>query len=194
MSRRAGVVAMQGDVTEHLDALERAFGPACDTTSVRSPEDVRLCDVIVLPGGESTTISRLIRENDLAASLEGHVAAGKPLLATCAGLIVAANDVPDARVETLDLLDISIERNAFGRQRESFEAPIAVDGLDEPFPGVFIRAPRITEVGEADVLATYREEPVAVRQGPVVGACFHPELTADPRVHRLALRQLEEPK
>lgn len=187
MSRRAAVVAVQGDVRQHIDALERAFGPDVDAVATREPMEIAAADVVVLPGGESTTISQALSRYGLAEPIRAHVADEKPLLATCAGLIVAASEVPDDRVDTLGLLDARIARNAFGRQRESFEAPLAVDGLDDPYPGVFIRAPRIDSVGAAEVLATLDGDPVAVRDGPVTGACFHPELTGDPRFHRLAV-------
>jgi 5'-phosphate synthase pdxT subunit len=143
--------------------------------------------VLLLPGGESTTISRLLREEGIAPEIRGHAAAGKPILATCAGLIVASTDPRDDRVDELDLLDVAVERNAFGRQRDSFEAPLDVAGLEEPFPAVFIRAPVVGTVGEGvEVLATWEDTPVAVRQGNVVGTAFHPELTGDSRLHDLA--------
>ncbi len=191
MTITAGVLAVQGDVSEHVDAVERAaddVGEQVDVRTVRSAGIVPDCDVLLMPGGESTTISRLIHRDDIAPEIREHVAAGKPVLATCAGLIVAAEDAGDDRVETLDILDVTVERNAFGRQKDSFEAPLSVDGLDDPFPAVFIRAPVIDEVGpEVDVLASWDDRPVAVRQGPVVGLSFHPELTEDSRLHRLAL-------
>jgi 5'-phosphate synthase pdxT subunit len=140
-----------------------------------------------MPGGESTTISRLLQEEGIAPEVVAHAEAGKPVLATCAGLIVAARDANDDRVEELGLLDVTVDRNAFGRQKDSFEAPLDVAGLDEPFHAVFIRAPQIASVGDAEVLATWEGRPVAVRQGSVVGTAFHPELTDDDRIHRLAL-------
>jgi 5'-phosphate synthase pdxT subunit len=141
----------------------------------------------LLPGGESTTISRLLQREDIAEEIVAHVEAGKPVLATCAGLIVVSTDAQDDRVETLNLLDVTVKRNAFGRQKDSFEAPLAVDGLDEPFPAVFIRAPVIDAVfDDVDVLASWDGNPVAVKQGPVVGTSFHPELTDDSRIHDLA--------
>jgi 5'-phosphate synthase pdxT subunit len=139
-----------------------------------------------MPGGESTTISRLLHEEGIAPEIRAHVADGKPLLATCAGLIVAATDANDHRVEELAVLDVTIDRNAFGRQKDSFEAPLSIEGFDDPFPAVFIRAPQIATVGDAEVLARWDGRPVAVRQGPVVGTAFHPELTDDHRIHRLA--------
>lgn len=187
MIEEAGVLAMQGDVREHALAIERAYGSEVTVQEIRSPDAVRACDLVVLPGGESTTISRLVKEYGLRDVLREHAAADKPILATCAGLILVASEVPDERVEPLGLLDVHVDRNAYGRQRESFETPLEVTGLSESFPGVFIRAPRIAEAGDTDILATHDGEPVAVRDGPVVGACFHPELTDDPRFHRLVV-------
>ena len=190
MTLRAGVLAVQGDVSEHARAIERAA-----TAHDRSAEVVEIhegglvpdCDALLMPGGESTTISRLLHREGIAGEIERHVADGKPVLATCAGLIVAASDAHDDRVETLNVLDATVERNAFGRQKDSFEAPLDVTGFDEPFPAVFIRAPLIDYVGSgAAVLASWDDRPVAVRDGPVVGTSFHPELTDDPRIHDLA--------
>jgi len=116
-----------------------------------------------------------------------HVASGKPVLATCAGLIVCSRDAKDDRVDALGLVDVSVDRNAFGRQKDSFEAKVPITGLDEPFHAVFIRAPLIDDVGEGvETLATVDGRPVAVRDGPVVATAFHPELTDDPRIHDLA--------
>lgn len=187
---RAGVIAVQGDVREHAAAIERAarsHGEAAEVVEVRRSGLVPDCDVLLMPGGESTTISKLLHREGIAGEVRDHVAAGKPVLATCAGLIVAASDAKDERVETLELLDVSVDRNAFGRQKDSFEAPLDVEGLAEPFPAVFIRAPLIDRVGDdATVLARWEGDPVMVRQGPVVGTSFHPELTDDHRVHDLA--------
>ncbi|QCC48709.1 pyridoxal 5'-phosphate synthase glutaminase subunit PdxT [Halobellus limi] len=187
---RAGVVAVQGDVTEHAAAIRRAgeaHGEDVEVIEIRQSGRVPDCDVLLLPGGESTAISRLLAREGIDAEIREHVAAGKPVLATCAGLIVAARDANDERVDTLDLLDVTVDRNAFGRQVDSFEAPLDVTGFDEPFPAVFIRAPVIDEVGEGvEVLAEWDGRPVAVRDGPVVGTAFHPELTDDSRIHDLA--------
>src|SRR6056297_684229 len=191
MSLKAGVVAVQGDVSEHADAVRRAaeaYNREVEVVEIRTSGTVPDCDVLLLPGGESTTISRLLHDEGIAEEIVAHVEAGKPVLATCAGLIVASTDAGDDRVETLDLVDATVERNAFGRQKDSFEAPIEVDGLDEPFPAVFIRAPAISDVGEAvEVLAEWDGRPVAIRDGPVVSSSFHPELTPDSRMHGLAL-------
>jgi 5'-phosphate synthase pdxT subunit len=186
----AGVIAVQGDVSEHAAAIERAaaaHGEEAEVTEIRKSGIVPECDVLLMPGGESTTISRLLRDEGIAPEIKEHVAAGKPVLATCAGLIVASRDAKDERVETLDILDVTVDRNAFGRQKDSFEAPLSVTGLDEPFPAVFIRAPLIDEVSEdVEVLARWDDDPVAVKQGPIVGTSFHPELTTDARIHDLA--------
>ena len=190
MTLVAGVVAVQGDVAEHADAIERAaraHDRAVEVREIRRSGLVPDCDLLAMPGGESTTISRLVHGEGIAPEIRDHVAAGKPLLATCAGLIVASRDANDERVDELGLVDASVERNAFGRQRDSFEAPLHVEGLDgEPYPAVFIRAPAIDAVGDCEVLATWDDRPVAVRDGPIVGTAFHPELTPDSRLHGLA--------
>ncbi|MFC7075424.1 pyridoxal 5'-phosphate synthase glutaminase subunit PdxT [Haloarcula halophila] len=189
MTLRAGVLAVQGDVSEHAAAIERAAAAHDETAEVVEIREAGLvpdCDVLLMPGGESTTISRHIHRIGLDEEIQTHVAAGKPVLATCAGLIVAASDAHDDRVDTLNLVDVTVERNAFGRQKDSFEAALDVSGLDEPFPAVFIRAPLIDYVGDdVEVLATWDDQAVAVRDGPVVGTSFHPELTADSRLHDL---------
>ena len=190
MTLTAGVLAVQGDVSEHATAIERAaraHGEDADVREIRDSGVLPECDVLLMPGGESTTISRHVHQEGIAPEIVAHVDAGKPVLATCAGLIVASTDAYDDRVETLDVIDVTVQRNAFGRQKDSFEAPLDVDGLSEPFPAVFIRAPAIDAVGEdVDVLATWDDRPVAVRDGPVIGTSFHPELTDDPRIHDLA--------
>ncbi len=190
MSLTAGVVAVQGDVSEHAAAIRRAaehHGETTDVVEIRESGLVPDCDALLMPGGESTAISRLLARQGIDAEIRSHVEAGKPVLATCAGLIVASVDADDERVETLDLVDATVERNAFGRQKDSFEAPLDVEGLDEPFPAVFIRAPVISSVGDdVDVLAAWDGRPVAISDGPVVGTSFHPELTGDSRLHDLA--------
>ncbi|WP_135805803.1 pyridoxal 5'-phosphate synthase glutaminase subunit PdxT [Halorussus marinus] len=190
MTLHAGVIAVQGDVTEHADAIRRAgraHGREVAVTEIRTAGTVPDCDLLLLPGGESTAISRLLHSEGIATEIVDHAEAGKPVLATCAGLIVAATDAGDDRVDNLGIADVTVERNAFGRQKDSFEAPLDVKGLDDPFPAVFIRAPRIGEVGEgAEVLAEWDGHPVAVRDGPVVATSFHPELTPDSRLHGLA--------
>lgn len=187
---KAGVIAVQGDVSEHAAAIRRAataHDVDAEVVEIRTGGVVPNCDVLLMPGGESTTISRLLDDEGIDDEIRAHVTADKPILATCAGLIVASTDAKDDRVKTLDLLDVTVDRNAFGRQKDSFEAPLGITGLDEPFPAVFIRAPLIDAVGEdVDVIADWDGNPVAVRQGSIVATSFHPELTADTRLHQLA--------
>ena len=186
----AGVVAVQGDVAEHAAAIRRAagrHGESVAVETVRTAGTVPDCDLLLVPGGESTTISGLLAEERIDEELRAFAAAGKPMLVTCAGLIVASRDADDDRVATLSVLDVAVDRNAFGRQADSFEADLDVAGLDEPFPAVFIRAPVVDDVGEGvEVLAGVDGRPVAVRQDNVVGTAFHPELTDDVRIHGLA--------
>ncbi len=189
MSLVAGVVAVQGNVTEHARAIERtaeAAGQSVEVREIRESGIVPDCDLLALPGGESTTISRLVHSEGIAPEIRDHVESGKPLLATCAGLIVVSSDADDDRIEELDLLDVAVDRNAFGRQRDSFETPLEVADLDDPFHAVFIRAPAVADAGETTVLAEWDGRPVAVRDGPVLATAFHPELTPDDRIHRLA--------
>jgi len=190
MGLTAGVIGVQGDVSEHAEAIERAaagHGESIEVVRIRESGIVPRCDLLSMPGGESTTISRLLDREGIAPEIVAHVEADKPLLATCAGLIVAARDCKDARVDELGLIDVTVERNAFGRQADSFETDLDVTGLEEPFHAVFIRAPVIDSVGrDAEVLAAHDGRPVAVREGPVLGTAFHPELTADSRLHDLA--------
>jgi len=186
----AGVIAVQGDVAEHAAAIRRAAAAhdePVEVVEIRDSGVVPDCDVLLMPGGESTTISRLIHREGIAAEIRDHVAAGKPVLATCAGLIVCSRDAKDDRVDALGVLDVSVDRNAFGRQKDSFEAKVPVEGLEEPFHAVFIRAPAIDDVGpDVEVLASVDGRPVMVRDGPVVATSFHPELTDDSRIHDLA--------
>ncbi len=184
-----GVVGVQGDVEEHeaaADAAGAALDVDVDTVRVRESGVVPECDVVALPGGESTTISSLVHREGIDEEVRAHVDEGGPVLATCAGLILASSDAGDDRVDTLGLLDVDVERNSFGRQKESFEADVEIQGFDHPFPGVFIRAPAVTRVGDATVLAEHAGDVVAVEGGPadnVVGTSFHPELTDDHRLH-----------
>jgi len=189
MTLTAGVVAVQGDVSEHARAIEgaaAAHGEDAEVIEIRESGLVPDCDLLAIPGGESTTISRLLHREDIAPEVVAHAEDGRPILATCAGLIVCATDAHDDRVDTLDLLDVTVDRNAFGRQKDSFEADLSVAGLDDPFHAVFIRAPVVDEVYDAEVLATWDGHSVAVRDSPVVGTSFHPELTGDHRIHGLA--------
>ncbi len=193
---KVGVLALQGDVPEHLAALARLDGkPSVRAEAVRTPEELARVEALLLPGGESTTIARLLHEAGLWDPLAERLRGGLPVLATCAGLIVLARHLEPSPggtdPPTLGRIDVTVRRNDYGAQRESFEDAVTVDGLDgPPFPGVFIRAPRIVRVGpEATVLARHGREVVGVRHGTAWGLTFHPELSGDGRLHR---RFLEE--
>ena len=179
---------MQGGFAEHIRALEAC---GAKTRLVRSLEDLDGLDGIVLPGGESTTMTMLMDRMGLLEPLRSAIANGLPTLATCAGMIVLAREVSDGMVEQrgLGLIDIGVRRNGYGRQVDSFEAPLQVIGLgDKSFPGVFIRAPLVESTGKSEVIATHEGRPVAVRQGRILALCFHPELTSDLRLHREFVR------
>lgn len=155
---------------------------------MKRPEHLDGIDAVILPGGESTTIGRLAERTGILAPLRDLVAGGLPTLGTCAGLILTARAVTSGDQPLLGVLDVTVERNAFGRQNESFEEDLVVKGLDAPFHGVFIRAPWVAEVGrDVDVLATVRGHPVMVRQASILGASFHPELTDDSRIHAMLI-------
>ncbi|MEU9702922.1 pyridoxal 5'-phosphate synthase glutaminase subunit PdxT [Streptomyces sp. NPDC047981] len=181
-----GVLALQGDVREHLIALAAADAVA---RPVRRPEELAEVDGLVIPGGESTTISKLADLFGLMEPLRERIAAGLPVYGTCAGLIMLANKILDPRSgqETFGGIDMIVRRNAFGRQNESFEAGVTVTGIEDgPVEGVFIRAPWVESVGaEVEVLAEYDGHIVAVRQGRALATSFHPELTGDHRIHAL---------
>jgi 5'-phosphate synthase pdxT subunit len=179
---------MQGAFAEHMRALEAS---GAGTRLVRTAADLDGLDGIVLPGGESTTMTMLMERMGLLEPLRASIAAGLPTLATCAGLIVLATDVADGMADQkgLGLLDVSVRRNGYGRQVESFEADLNVAGIgDKPFPAVFIRSPLVESAGSTEVLAEHEGHPVAVRQGSILGLCFHPELTGDLRLHREFVR------
>jgi 5'-phosphate synthase pdxT subunit len=195
---KVGILALQGDVPEHRRALEPLVG-AGSVLLVHHPKDLEAVDALVLPGGESTTLSRLIDDSGLRQPLAARIEAGLPVLATCAGLILLSRRLEGTgsgrEPNPIGVLDVTVRRNDFGRQKESFEAPVTVDGLSgRPFPGVFIRAPRILSVGPgARTIARMGSEPVGVRSGHVWGLTFHPELSADPRLHRRFLSEVVEP-
>ncbi len=181
-----GVLAVLGASREHVAGL-RALG--CVPVEVRTADDLAGVDALVLPGGESTTIGMLLESSGLRRPVEERLAAGMPALGTCAGMILLATEVLDGRPDQrpLGAVDLAVRRNAFGRQVDSFEADLAVQGLDGgPFPAVFIRAPFVERVGEGvEVLAAVDGHPVLCRQGHVVVAAFHPELSDDLRLHQL---------
>ncbi len=172
-----------------MRALERA---GASVVEVRTPEDLARVDALVVPGGESTTVIRLLDRFGLTEPIKRRVAGGMPFWGTCMGMIVAAHDVADIEQPTLDLLDVTVRRNAFGRQVDSAEVPLAIAALgDEPFPAIFIRAPWIERTGPAvETLAERGGHGVMVRQRNVLGTSFHPELTGDDRVHGYFLNMI----
>jgi 5'-phosphate synthase pdxT subunit len=186
-----GVLALQGAFAEHAAALEQL---GARVLLVRAPDALEAVDAVVLPGGESTTMSKLLDTSGLRGPLGARLAGGLPAFGTCAGLILLARAVADGRPDqrSFGVLDVAVLRNGYGRQRESFEALLAVDAVGErPFPGVFIRAPRITSFGEAvTVLASVDGDPVLVCQGQLLAAAFHPELAGDLRLHHLFLERV----
>ncbi|MEV3932808.1 MULTISPECIES: pyridoxal 5'-phosphate synthase glutaminase subunit PdxT [unclassified Streptomyces] len=181
-----GVLALQGDVREHLIALASADAVA---RPVRRPEELAEVDGLVIPGGESTTMSKLAALFGMLEPLRERIAAGMPVYGTCAGMILLADKILDPRSgqETVGGIDMIVRRNAFGRQNESFEAAVEVEGVPGgPVEGVFIRAPWVESVGaSAEVVAVHGGHIVAVRQGNALATSFHPELTGDHRVHAL---------
>jgi 5'-phosphate synthase pdxT subunit len=181
---KAGVLALQGDFREHA----RAFADAGATpVEVRTPEHLVDVDCLAIPGGESTTISRLARAYGLVEPIRERARAGMPILGTCAGLITLAERVIGGE-PLFGLLDVTVRRNAYGRQVDSFEVDLDVEGIDHPVRGVFIRAPRVEEVGQGvRVLASHEGAPVVVAQGSVVAAAFHPELVGETGLHRYVL-------
>lgn len=189
---KVGVLALQGAFREHREVLD-ALG--VEAVEVRTPAQFGALDALILPGGESTTMSKLLDSSGVRAPLADRLADGFPVFGTCAGMILLARDVVDGRPDqkSFGAIDIAVRRNAYGRQRDSFEADLAVDGLaGGPFSGVFIRAPRIESVGDdVEVLATHEDVPVLARQGAVVVASFHPELSGDLRLHELFLIESE---
>lgn len=187
------MLALQGDVREHVAALSHV---GADAVTVRSPDELGSVDALVLPGGESTTMGRLLRVFGLEAPLRARLDGGMPTLSTCAGLILLSRAVLDGRPDQLALgtLDVVTRRNGFGRQVDSFEADIEVEPLGvAPLHAVFIRAPQVVEVGDrARVIAEYQGMPVAVEQGPHLGLSFHPEMTDDARLHRYFVERVDE--
>jgi pyridoxal 5'-phosphate synthase pdxT subunit len=184
---KAGVLALQGDFREHARAFADAGATAVE---VRTPTQLAEVDVLAIPGGESTTIGKLARACGLVEPIRERAAAGMPILGTCAGMIVLAERVLGGE-PLLSLVDITVRRNAYGRQVDSFEANLDVEGIDHPVRGVFIRAPRVEDVGdEVRVLAEHEGHPVVLRQGRILVASFHPELIGETALHRYVLDQL----
>jgi 5'-phosphate synthase pdxT subunit len=186
-----GVLALQGDVVEHVAALQRA---GADTIAVKTLADLDRVDGLVIPGGESTTVMKLLDRFQLDGPIVDRVRDGMPLWGTCMGMIVVARDVAGLNQPTLSLIDISVRRNAFGRQNDSAEVELEIPALGEKaFPAIFIRAPWIERAGpNVELLAQRDGHGVMVREGNVLGTSFHPELGSDPRVHAYFLEMVRK--
>lgn len=195
---RIGVIAIQGDVSEHVDALSRALeerGRLADIVTIKHKGIVPQCDALVLPGGESTTLGRLLIREGIADEIRQMHLSGKPIMGTCAGLILLAREgdeqVRKTHQHLLGIMNTKVNRNAFGRQRESFETELWLPFLDSPYNAVFIRAPGIVECGDGvKVLAQIDDMIVAAEQDNLLALAFHPELTLDSRVHQYFLNKL----
>lgn len=193
---RIGALALQGDFREHLAVVEQL---GHDGFEIRTPDELSRVDALIIPGGESTTIGRLATIYGLMDPIRERIALGMPVLGTCAGMIFLASGTTGMDQPQLGVLDVVVERNAFGRQVESFEADLRVGGLAEPMRAVFIRAPWIEKVGaDVEILATVSdpggggEHPVVVRQDRILATSFHPELTGDDRLHAILIDLAEE--
>jgi pyridoxal 5'-phosphate synthase pdxT subunit len=185
---RVGVLALQGDVREHLRIFD-SLGAAA--VAVKTAQQLAEVDALVIPGGESTTIGKMAVRFGLLDPLRSAIDEGLAVYGTCAGLIFLAGAVTEGDQPLVGALDVVVKRNAFGRQNESFEADLDIDGLAEPFHAVFIRAPWIEKVGsDVEILAEIDDHPVMVRQGRILATSFHPELTGDGRIHQMLLDQL----
>ncbi|MBY9082401.1 pyridoxal 5'-phosphate synthase glutaminase subunit PdxT [Paenibacillus sp. HN-1] len=179
---KIGVLALQGAVTEHIVSVGKA---GAEGVPIKRVEELKEIDGLIIPGGESTTIGKLMRKYGFIEAIRDFAAEGHPIFGTCAGLIVLAKDIAGGEPAHLELMDITVARNAFGRQRESFECDLDVKGIDEPIRAVFIRAPLIEKVGPGvEVLSEYNGEIVTARQGNLLVSSFHPELTDDYRLHQ----------
>lgn len=193
MSKMVGVLALQGDFREHIKALNEVAG--VEARPVKTREQIAACDALVIPGGESTTIGKLMERFGLDQPIREMVAQGKPVWGTCAGMIVLAKEIVDSDQWRLGLMDITVERNAFGRQVDSFEVDLPVKGIEDPVRAVFIRAPYVREVREdcgVEVLAEHEGKIVMVRQGKLLACAFHPELTDDRRVQRMFVDMIDD--
>lgn len=195
---KAGVIAVQGAAPEHVRALESALvelGKEGSVITVRRPQELEQVSCAVIPGGESTTISKLLLRSGLHDPIIKRAEEGMPVMGTCAGCVLLAKEgdgeVRKTGTELLGLMDMAVDRNAFGRQRESFEAPLEIKGMSAPFPGVFIRGPAIRRVwGNCEVLSRYGDKIIMVRQGNMLAMSFHPELSGDNRLHRALLEMV----
>lgn len=204
MSLNVGVLSIQGDVQENLLSTKTAIdelGIDAKVSDVKTPEEISQLDGLIIPGGESTTIGQLSLVNGSLKALKEKIENGMPTLGICAGMIMLSKTADDRVVgktdqPLLDIFDIKLERNSFGRQRESFEADVSMDSIDIPkFNGVFIRAPSVSDVGsDVEVLSKFNERIVAIKKGNIIGTSFHPELTKDTSLHKYFLNLVSASK
>ena len=189
---KVGVLGLQGDVREHARALDES---GATPVVVKHAHEVAEIDALIIPGGESTTIGKLLHRFSLLNPLRERVDSGMPLYGTCAGLILMAENIVgrEDAPHRVGAMDISIRRNAYERQVDSFEADLQIDGYDDSFRAVFIRAPLVERTGASvEVLASWDDHPVLVRQGSMLGSTFHPEMTSDARLHRMFVDMVKE--
>ena len=199
---RIGVIAIQGNVEEHVNAMEEALeqaGIEAEVVKIKHSGIVPECDAIILPGGESTTLGRLMEREGISSEIKEAVRSGVPIMGTCAGLVLLAKHGDEQVRKTgqslLGLMDIRVKRNAYGSQRDSFECPLDFKGLKEPYNAVFIRGPCIEECGDGvEVLSKHNGLIVAARQDNMLALAYHPELTDDFRIHNYFLKMLEKRK
>ena len=203
MSAKIGILAVQGDVAENVSSLVASIADLNQDATVhvvKTPEEISQMDGLVIPGGESTTIGQMSLVNGSQKVIKQKVESGMPVLGICAGMVLLASNASDKVVgkteqPLFDFLDIELERNSFGRQRESFEANISMDPIGiSNFNGVFIRAPAISSAGDVEVLAKYNEKIVAIKKGNIIGTSFHPELTDDLAVHKYFVNLVKDSK
>ena len=204
MSLNVGVLAIQGDVAENINATKKAIkelGIDGNVSAVKTPDEISKLDGLILPGGESTTIGHLSLVNSSLKKIKEKIEQGMPVLGICAGMIMLSKNAEDRVVgktnqPLLEFLDIKLERNSFGRQRDSFQANIAMDSINIPkFDGVFIRAPAVSETGSGvEVLSKFNEKIVAVKKGNIIGTSFHPELTQDSALHKYFINLIKATK
>ena len=186
---KIGVLALQGNFKEHIEMLKKC---SVETKEIRMPSDLDDCDGLIIPGGESTTIGKLMRKYKLDRKIKNKHNKGMPIFGTCAGAILLANEITDSKQPKLGLMDISIERNSYGRQIDSFEADIEINSLGR-FKGIFIRAPVIKKIyNGVEVLSEHDGEAILVKNGTILAATFHPELTDDVKVHNLFIEMVKQ--
>lgn len=203
MSAKIGILAIQGDVIENVSSLVASIADLNETATVhvvKTPEEISEMDGLVIPGGESTTIGQMSLVNGALKEVKQKVESGMPVLGICAGMVLLANNTSDKVVgkteqPLFDFLDVTLERNSFGRQKQSFEANVSMDSIGiSNYNGIFIRAPAISSAGDVEVLAKLNDKVVAIKKGNIIGTSFHPELTEDLAVHKYFVKLVSDSK